>query len=460
MFVVAGPAIVTMLSPALMHFVDARLVAELGPTAVAAQGNGSMIAYSVMAFFLGLLSVVNTFASQNFGAKRHRQCGRYGWTAVWLSLACSIAVLPMALLVEPAFRALGHAELAPGLLRLETQYAVILLTLAFFPGVAARGISQFFYGVHRARMVMLATIVGNIVNIVASYALIFGAFGLPEWGVAGAAVGTALGHIVELVIMMGAFLGRSFDTPFRTRDSWRPDVQAIRDVLRLGWPTALHWGTEVACWGLFMAWVVGRFGPADTAAGYIALQWMKLGFLPVIGLSQGVSAVVGAQAGARRPDLALARGMLGLYLGMLYMGALGVLMILFREPMARFFLPDSAGTDPVALEEVLTIATRVIVLAAFIQVFDAMGIVISGALRGVGDTRWPGVFVVACAWVLLIGAGWLVGELFPHWRSVGPWLAAAAYLSVSGIGLLYRFRKGAWRDFDVLRTNDPPPDPA
>lgn len=450
MFTVAGPAIVTMLSPAVMHFVDGRLVAELGPTAVAAQGNGSMLAFSIMAFFMGLTSVVSTFASQNFGAKRPRQCGRYGWTAVWLSLLCAVGVLPLALFVEPAFRAMGHAAIDPDLLRLETRYAVILLTLGFFPAIGARGLSQFFYGVHRARTVMLATIAGNLVNIAASYTLIFGAFGMPQWGVAGAAVGTAMGHSVELAIMLAVFLSRSFDGPFNTRASWRPDRRAIRDVLRLGWPAALHWGNEVACWGLFMAWVVGRFGPQDAAAGYIALQWMRLGFLPVVGLSQGVSAVVGAQAGARRLDLALARGMLGLKIGMLYMVAMGVFMILFREPMALFFLPESAGSDPATRDEVLRIASRVIVLGAFFQAFDAMGIVLGGALRGVGDTTWPGVFVVATAWTLLIGGGWLAGELAPQWRSVGPWVAAALFLIVSGVGLLWRFRAGPWREIDLL----------
>ena len=338
MFTVAGPAIVTMLSPAVMHFVDGRLVAELGPTAVAAQGNGSMLAFSIMAFFMGLTSVVSTFASQNFGAKRPRQCGRYGWTAVWLSLLCAVGVLPLALFVEPAFRAMGHASIDPDLLRLETRYAVILLTLGFFPAIGARGLSQFFYGVHRARTVMLATIAGNLVNIAASYTLIFGAFGMPQWGVAGAAVGTAMGHSVELAVMLAVFLSRSFDGPFNTRV-----VEARSSAIRMrAWMAR---GPALGQRGRVLGAVHGVGGRAVRAAGrrrgYIAPSGCGWASCPW-SASAGRGARSWARRRARRLDLALARDARPED-RMLYMVAMGVFMILFREPMALLSCPSRPG---------------------------------------------------------------------------------------------------------------------
>lgn len=465
---VAGPAIITMISPAVMQFTDAVIVARLGPTAVAAQGNGAMTAFMVMGAIMGLLSVVNTFASQNLGAQRFERCGRYGWTAVWIALLCAVLVAPAALFVDDFFRLLGHGKGGPAaedLLRMETQYGGILLAFAVFPASAARGLGQFFYGVHRPKVVMVSTIAGNVVNIIASYALIFGVGPLPAMGVAGAAIGTVIGHLVELVIPLRLFLSRGFDATFHTRATWTPSLAAIREVARLGWPAGLHFGTEITCWGLFMAWVVPAAvdpaqAPAAIAGSFIALNWMKLGFLPVVGLSHGVTAVVGAQIGKGDLDGAAHRAMLGLRLGMLYMGVVGLIMLVLRTPMTELFVDrDAALADPALAEATLAAGAKIIALMAVFQAFDALGIVMSGALRGAGDTTWPGLVVVACAWGILIAGGLLLGKALPSMGGVGPWFAAGTFLAVTGVALLARFKAGRWRSFDLL-ARDPGEAPA
>lgn len=459
---VAGPAVVTMISPAIMQFTDAIMVARLGPTAVAAQGNGAMATFIVMAVIAGLLSVVNTFAAQNFGAKRYERCGRYGWTAFWLSLWFAILAAPLAFVVEDFFRLIGHgkgSDAARDLLRMETQYAAILLAFAVFPSSVARGLGQFFYGIHRPNVVMVSTIVANLVNILASYLLIFGVAGLPALGVAGAAIGTVIGHVVEMLIPFALFLSREFDAKYATRVTWRPAWEPLRETLKLGWPAALHFGNEVACWGLFMAWVVPaavdeEHAPAAIAASYIALNWLKLGFLPVVGLSFGVTAVVGAQIGKGNPDAASHRAMLGLRIGMLYMVVLGVAMLALRVPMAQIFVDkDAALADPDLAAKTLAAGAKIIALMAIFQAFDALGIVMGGALRGAGDTTWPGLVVVGTAWGILIGGGFLAGRLAPSLGSVGPWIAAGAFLGISGLALFWRFKAGKWRTFDILHRD-------
>ncbi|MGP1309077.1 MAG: MATE family efflux transporter [Phycisphaerales bacterium] len=468
LFAVAGPAIITTLSPAIMQFVDAIPVARLGPTAVAAQGTGSMPAFIVIGTLMGFLAVVNTFASQHFGAHRYERCGMYGWTAIWISLVGAIVVAPLAFFVEDFFRLLGHgtgSDAARELLRMETQYAAILLAFAVFPGAAARALAQFFYGVQRPRVVVFSTIAGNAVNIAASYVLIFGVAGFPKLGIAGAAIGTVLGHLVELAIPLWLFLSREFDAQFRTRSVWKPSWKAIREVSRIGWPGGLHFGNEIACWGLFMAWVVPAAvapaqAPAAIAGSFIALNWLKLGFLPVFGLSSGVTAVVGAQIGRRDLDAAYHRGMLGVRIGVLYMIALGVVMLILREPMTRVFLDkDAALADPALAAATLKAGAQIIALMAIFQAFDALGIVLGGALRGAGDTAWPGLVVVGLAWTVLIGGGLIVGAALPSLGSAGPWLAAGLFLTLAGVALLQRFRGGRWRSISIFDDDDAPSSP-
>jgi MATE family multidrug resistance protein len=464
LFTVAGPAIVTMLSPAAMQFVDALLVARLGTTAVAAQGNGGMFAFVVMATLMGFLSVINTFAAQNFGAKRFDRCGRYGWTAVWLALGSAVLVLPLIFVVDDFFRLLGHGKggvAGEQLLRYETEYSVILLAFAVFPTTAARGLGQFFYGIHRPRVVMVSTIVANATNLIASYVLIFGELGFPPLGVAGAAIGTVIGSCVEFGIPMALFLSRDFDAKYRTRAVWRPSLRAMREVAKLGWAAGLHFGNEIACWGLFMAWVVPSAvspedAPAAIAGSYIALNWMKLGFLPVVGLSFGVTAVVGARIGRGDPNGASRRAMLGMRIGMLYMILFGAVILLTRTGMTRVFInPDAAAADPELARMTLEIGAKILAMMAIFQAFDAVAIVMGGALRGAGETAWQGMVVVSTAWGIMIFGGLAVGRLFPQFGSVGPWLAAGAYLGISGIALFLRFKAGKWRSRDLLDRDGP-----
>ncbi len=373
-------------------------------------------------------------------------------------------MLPLVFVVGDFFQLLGHGRggaASEELLRYETQYSTILLAFAVFPTTAARGLGQFFYGIHRPRVVMVSTIVANAVNLLASYVLIFGIAGFPALGVAGAAIGTVIGSCVEFAIPMALFLSREFDAKYRTRAVWRPSLRAMREVAKLGWAAGLHFGNEIACWGLFMAWVVpsavsAENAPAAIAGSYIALNWMKLGFLPVVGLSFGVTAVVGARIGRGDPDGASRRAMLGLRIGILYMVAFGAVILLTRTAMTRVFInPDAAVADPELARMTLEIGAKILALMAVFQAFDAVAIVMGGALRGAGETAWQGIVVVSTAWGIMIFGGLLVGRFFPQFGSVGPWLAAGAYLGISGIALFLRFKAGKWRSRDLLERDFP-----
>ena len=90
------------------------------------------------------------------------------------------------------------------------------------------------------------------------------------------------------------------------------------------------------------------------------------------------------------------------------------------------------------------------IAAAVFQVFDAIGIIYNGALRGAGDTIWPGVITVVFSWAFMVLGGWLMTVVFPDLESIGPWIAAGVYLGVLGITLAIRFERGRWRSISLL----------
>lgn len=482
MLVVAAPTVVTMTSYTVMQFIDGLMVARIGPDRVyiAAQGNGGMVVWLAMSIALGLMTVVNTWVAQNLGAGRPERGAAYGWTALWLSGGFALAMLPMAAILPAAFSGMGHP---PELVEMETTYARILISGAFFT-MAARGIAHYFYGMHMPMTVMVAALVGNIVNIIGNALLIFGAEGppesvpfagvfqavaaaldLPAMGVGGAALGTVIGSGVELSIPLVLFLSPRMHARFHTRTPWRPAWGPFRDVLRLGWPGALMFVNEMICWGALMVWLVPMAGEAagedpvlHNTAGWIALRYMHVSFMPAVGLSIAVTAIVGRCMGMARPDLAARRAMLGLGIAIAYMSACALAFILFREPMIRVFTP--VDISPESLDRLIEIGGAIMVAAAVFQLFDAVAIIMSGALRGAGDTVWPGVVTVILSWGCIVLGGRLVIEFAPGLGSLGPWLGGAAYIILLGIALFARFLGGKWRSIGLIAPPAPPaPEP-
>jgi MATE family multidrug resistance protein len=107
-------------------------------------------------------------------------------------------------------------------------------------------------------------------------------------------------------------------------------------------------------------------------------------------------------------------------------------------------------------DRIVRIGGNVMICAAAFQLFDALGIVYIGALRGAGDTRWPMAVSIACSWAVFVGGGIAVVNLLPQLTSLGPWLAASGYIILLGALLAWRFESGAWRRIDLLgRTRRP-----
>ncbi len=451
LFVIAAPIVLGMTSYTVMHMVDAYMVSKLGPTEIAAQGNGGMVAFVPMSIVMGLLGVINTYVSQHLGAKRLREAPKYGWAGLWMSVAAALVLMPYMLILPYAYRLMGHQG---ELLEMETAYGSILLGGAVFT-LGARGVSHFFYGLHRPKVVLLATVTGNGINVFVNYILIFGALGFPKLGLPGAAIGTVVGTAVELAIPLAVFLGPRMNRELGTRAAWRPDWRAIRDVFKIGWPASLQFGNEMLCWMIFMTWLVGMFGELHNAMGWVALRYMHLSFMPAVGISFALTAIVGKYLGAGDPKTAEARAWLGVRVTVVYMGFCAALFVILRHQMISLFIDSDA--DPADAAEMLRIGSGLLICAAVFQVFDAVGITMSGALRGAGDTVWPGIAAAVTSWVCIVGLGIVMIAYFPQFESLGPWMGAAVYIIVLSLLLLWRFLAGPWRGMKLLRDEPPRP---
>lgn len=452
----AWPTVITMLSYTLMQFVDSLMVSVLGPLEVAAQGNGGSWSWVAISFGFGILSLVNTLVAQRVGAGRTDEIARYGWGGLWLAGGYWLFILvPFALVIGSLFSAMGHE---PRLVEMETGYAQILLGAGIVT-IGAKALANFFFGLQRPKIVTVAAIAGNITNIVANYVFIYGERGLPElglpgipgmpeFGVVGAAIGTAIGSAVEALIPLVVFLSRRFDSVYGIRRAWRPDLPAIRDIVRLGWAAGLQFGNEMVCWAIFMTVLAGGFGSAHMTAGWAAMRFVHMSFMPAVGLSTAATSLVGKHIG--EGDLARAgRSAHGaVFIAVVWMTLCAVVFVVFRNELTSVFVDD--GTPPDLAAQIRVIGAEIFICAAIFQTLDAIGIVYTGALRGAGDTIFPGVLTVVLSWTVIVGGGYAMVVLFPQLEATGPWIAATAYIAILGVVLAIRFERGGWKRLHLL----------
>ncbi|MFG0304927.1 MAG: MATE family efflux transporter [Phycisphaerales bacterium JB040] len=496
MLAIAAPSVVTMASYTAMQFVDKLMVSRIGPEPiyVAAQGNAGIVTWTLMTFSVGVSGVVSSFVSQNLGAGRPERGAAYAWNGMHLALLWWVLImLPGAALIPHLYALTDHE---PEVRAMETHYAQIAMAGALFT-LMSKALHNYFFGMHRPKVVAVAVIIGNAVNILASMMLIFGpeglptsdgpigrtvalvadplaglagTIGLPAMGVAGAAIGTVIGTFFELAIPLIVFLGPRYNREYHTRAPWRPNAACVKDLFRIGWPAGAMFINDLICWSYLTVVLLGlggraraehlglgpeeveRAGTIANTAGYIGLQFMHLSFMPAVGISIATQALVGKAIGAGRPGDAADRAMLGLKLAMGYMGLCALGFFVFRESGITLFLPES--TSPEEAAEVVAVGAMVMIAAAVFQVFDAVAIVFSAALRGAGDTVWPGLVSIVLSYAFVIGAGHLLVELRPEWGSVGPWIGASTFIILLAVVLTFRFAQGKWKTMKLTHDDD------
>ncbi|MDX2146059.1 MAG: MATE family efflux transporter [Planctomycetota bacterium] len=465
---VAAPTVATMTSYTVMTFTDKWLVSHLGADYVGAQGNGGLAAWVPQSVAYGALQVINTYAAQNLGAGKPDRAAAYAWNGAWIAIAWWIIVLvPYSFLLPGIFRA---AEVDPQQAAWAASYGQILL-LGAVVNLCTRALANFFYGLHRASVVLIAGISANIINLIISAVLIFGPgpiapelgllgefaawiarnLGLPRLGITGSAYGTVIATLVELAIPLAIFLSPAFNQRFRTRAAWRISLAHIKDIARIGWPGGLNFANEMLCWGFFMVYLVSHFGRLHASAGWIAHQYMSLSFMPAVGMSVACTAIVGKYMGMGRPEIAERRAWLAVAISAAYMGICAIAFVIFRERLIGFFV--AGDTPPEDLAELVRLGSMMLIATAAFQLFDAAAMVISGALRGAGDTVWPGIATVFTSWIVIVGGGIFMIRVFPGLESIGPWIAAASYIIILCCILVFRFQKGRWKTMKLLERS-------
>jgi MATE family multidrug resistance protein len=444
----AIPVVVTTSSRAMMDVADYIMISCLRQDeAQAAILPAQLVLFCYIVLGMGIVSVVNTFTAQQLGRGRQQACGAYAWQAIYVAAVFGLLALAVIPALPTVIAWIGHA---PGVQILELAYSRVALLTAG-PSIAAAGLAHFFVGIHRPRVTMWTAIEGNVVNIAVSVVLIFGYLGFEPMGIAGAAWGT-LAAVSYRALRLTATLLRPRTARAFGSFTWRFSPAKTWDLARVGTPCGFQWLAEVLGWALFVTVLIGqRFGTVHQIATNTAWQYLRISFLPAMGLGIALTALVGKSIGAGLPRRAVRETRIALAMTVGYMGTLSLIYFLFRKTLIGWF-----NDDP----EIIRIGAQVMVCAAIFQLFDAAGITYNSALRGAGDTFWPSMIYIGCTWVILMGGGYLIARFLPEMGSLGPWMAASVLIIVAAFLLWWRWHSRTWMRINLFKDEDGRPGPS
>ena len=297
-------------------------------------------------------------------------------------------------------------------------------------------------GIHRPIVIMYAALVAQVVNVSANYVLIFGKFGFPKMGIAGAGWGTFIGIVVGAGIRFGMFIGKDINATYGSRSTIKPDFGKMADLLKVGLAAGFELMINIALWGVVLYGLIGQLGKEAMAATSAVLAWTNVSLMPLVGMQKALTAAVGKSIGANRKDVAVKQTAVCLRIALGYAGLMGVIFVVFRGALLSVWSSD---------EKVLAVGGGILICAAVYQLFQAARIVYSGSLRGAGDTVWLAIIAAVGAAAVLGAGGILMLKIFPSLGVLGPWIAGTASIIVVALANRWRFNSNNWMRIDLFK---------
>lgn len=423
----ALPIIGGMASQNVLNLVDTLMVGRLGDAALGAVGVGGFANFVCVSMIAGLSAGVQAMAARRLGE------GKTDQTALPLNgglLVAFLVGLPLGLLLStltPTFFPwlVEQPDIAQaGIPYLQARLAVLA---AIGMNFAFRG---YWNAVNLSRIYFRTLVVTHSLNIVLNYLLIFGKAGLPELGVAGAGVASAIATVAGTVLYVIQGAVRARTAGFLNR---LPERAALGTLLRVSLPASFQQLFLSAGLTVFFV-LIGRVGKAELAASNVLVNLLLVAVLPGIGFGLAAASLVGQALGRRQVEEAKAWGW-----EVARVCLVGVMLLTVPGALAPDLLLSAFLTNPATLE----MARAPLRLLALVLPLDAVGLVFLQALNGAGDTRTVLLVAATLQWGLLLPAVYLVGP-YLGWGLMAIWLCQCGYRLLQAGILAVLWQRGHW----------------
>jgi MATE family multidrug resistance protein len=439
----AVPLIITSASFTVQNFCDRMFLAWYSPAALQAAVPAGILFFTLVCGFMAMAAFANSLVAQYYGSGDLHSCSRSVAQAILLALFS----FPLILLLIPVGRWMltlsGHA---PDVMAAEKTYLTVLMAGGLFLPLSS-AVSSFFSGRGLTKVIMLCALAGTALNLLLNWLLIFGVGPFPEMGIAGAALASVISGFLSPIVMLILYFSEKNNLLYNTRRLFYFDAPLFRRLLRFGIPSGIHMTLDIGAFSLFVM-LVGRLGEPAFMAANIALSVNMIAFMPSVGIGQAAGTLVGQHIGRRDFDGASAVGWRAVHIGWIYTIGAALTFVLMPEVYIRLF-----ARGDVPFDEIFNLARTLLIFASCWGLMDSTNLILSGALRGAGDTHFVMWYETSMAW-FLFAAGELLIVLVLKLGVIAAWAWALVYISLLAVGMIARFRTKRWQLIELIERQE------
>ncbi|MGG5254060.1 MATE family efflux transporter [Neobacillus sp. SM06] len=419
------PILITQLGMFSMVFFNTTMSGRYSSTDLAGVAIGSSIWNPVFTGLSGILLAVSPIAAQRFGQKQHKEVSSVLVHGIYLAIAISAIVLFGGfLLLNSIFATMN---LAVGVQTVAKNY-LLGLALGVLPLFIFNALRSFIYALGKTRIVMFILLSSLPIDLFLNYVLIFGHWGFPELGGAGAGYATSFTYWVILMITI---------IIVKTKEPFAGYVKFLyfknfsfakcMEILKIGVPMGLSIFFETSIFAIVTI-LISRYDVTTIAAYQSALNIVSFLYMIPYSISLALTVLVGYEVGAKRFRDARDYSWLGLFLAVVIAIVTGVFVVLFRNQVAGLYSNEAA---------VIALTGQFLIYALFFQISDAIQVTAQAALRGYKDVNLAFIMTLIAYWLICLPVGYLLANVVNLGAS-GYWIGLTIGLLAAGIGLSSR----------------------
>lgn len=374
----SGPLILGMLGNQVLGIVDTAMVGRLGEVPLAAVAVGNGLFFAITCFGLGVLLGADPLMSQAIGAREGRRVEAVRRATIRASILLTVPLMALIALVPWLLGRFGVDEPTAK----EARWFLLGRAASVLPMMLFNAYRSYLQARTSTRAIIVASVVGNVVNLVFNALLIFGdrtleamhlpAIGLPSLGVFGSGLASTIATVSMFLVLFYAQRGL---TPLEGDGD---GSDALRSLLKLGLPLGLTLVAEVGAFAL-VGVLAAKLGPSAASGHQVALTLASSTFIVTLAIASATTVRVGQAVGRNDREQARLTGLLGHVSSAAFMSCSATGFLLFAPELARLL-----SNKP----EVIEASIPLLHIAAVFQIFDGAQAVGSGALRGIGDTKF------------------------------------------------------------------------
>tara|TARA_R110000851_G_scaffold124476_2_gene254813 strand:+ start:49513 stop:50901 length:1389 start_codon:yes stop_codon:yes gene_type:complete len=430
----ATPVILGMLGHTVVALVDNIMVGQLGTAELAAVSLGNSFMFVAMSIGIGFSTAITPLVAEA-DSENNFEAGKSSFKhGLFLCSVLALAMFLVLLLAKPLMYVMNQPE---EVVELAMPY-LNLVAISIIPLIIFQAFKQFSDGLSMTRYPMYATVVANLVNVLLNYIFIFGKLGMPEMGVVGAAIGTLASRVIMVI-----YLWYMLSQHHKSRDFvlniklFTLSKAMLRKVFNLGSLSSMQMFFEVAIFTSAI-WLSGILGKNPQASNQIALNLSSMTFMVATGFSVAAMIRVGNQKGLKR-FLELRRITFSIFLLSTILAVVfAIFFMIFNTALPKLYLDYDNVAEFADNYEVVSIAAKLLLIAAVFQISDTVQVVALGALRGMQDVKIPTLITFVAYWLIGFPIMYYLST-YTEYGSSGIWFGLLAGLTVSGILLFIRF---------------------